>query len=114
METINTIIAVHNHQPIGNVEHVFEETYRLSYMPFVDVLGQHPSLRFSQHWIATLLAWFAKHHPEMIKRRRAMVNRGQLEILSGSYYEAVVMPHWKSKLERQFVVTITQSIKELK
>ncbi len=90
MKSINAVFAVHNHQPIGNFEKVFEEAYQLSYKPFLDVMEKHPSVKFTQHWTGTLLEWLVKKHPELIKRMKAMVKRGQLELLTGSYYEAVL------------------------
>jgi hypothetical protein len=90
MRSINTVFAVHNHQPIGNFESVFEEAYRLSYRPFVDVLERHPSIKFTQHWTGTLLEWLLRTHPEFIERMRSLVHRGQLELLTGSYYEAIL------------------------
>ena len=90
MGTINTVFAVHNHQPIGNFENVFEEAYRLSYRPFIDVLERHPSIKFTQHWTGTLLEWLIRKHPELIERIKWLVQRGQLELLTGSYYEAIL------------------------
>ncbi len=90
MGTINTVFAVHNHQPIGNFESVFEEAYRLSYRPFIDVLERHPSIKFTQHWTGTLLEWLIRKHPELIERMKWLVQRGQLELLTGAYYEAIL------------------------
>ncbi len=90
MGIINTVFAVHNHQPIGNFDNVFEEAYRLSYKPFIDVLERHPSIKFTQHWTGTLLEWLIHKHPELIERMRSLVHGGQLELLTGSYYEAIL------------------------
>ncbi|MEO8168075.1 MAG: alpha-amylase/4-alpha-glucanotransferase domain-containing protein, partial [bacterium] len=90
MKSINTVFAVHNHQPIGNFEKVFEEAYQHSYKPFLDVLEKYPVLKITQHWTGTLLEWLAAKHPELIERMKEMVKRGQLELLTGSYYEAVL------------------------
>lgn len=90
MNSINTIFAIHNHQPIGNFDAVFEEACRRSYRPFLDVLYGHPSLKITQHWTGPLLEWLLRHHPEIIERMKEMVRRGQLELLTGAYYEAVL------------------------
>ena len=90
MGMVNTVFAVHNHQPIGNFENVFEEAYRLSYKPFLDVLERHPGIKFTQHWTGTLLEWLIRKHPELIEKMKALVQRGQLELLTGSYYEAIL------------------------
>ncbi|MFN0157871.1 MAG: alpha-amylase/4-alpha-glucanotransferase domain-containing protein [Bacteroidota bacterium] len=90
MKKITTVFAVHNHQPIGNFDKVFEEAYQYSYKPFLDVMGRHPSLKITQHWTGPLLEWLVKHHPELIEKMREMVKRGQLELLTGAYYEAIL------------------------
>ncbi|MDH4071229.1 MAG: DUF1926 domain-containing protein [Ignavibacteria bacterium] len=82
--------VVHNHQPIGNFDSVFAEAYEKCYQPFIEVLDRHPNLKFTQHWTGTLLEWIQSHHPEFIQKLRGMVARGQLEVLTGAYYEAIL------------------------
>ncbi|KPL11984.1 hypothetical protein AMJ85_02390, partial [candidate division BRC1 bacterium SM23_51] len=81
MKTINLVLGVHNHQPVGNFEHIFEEAYEKAYRPLLEVLERHRTIRFAFHNTGVLLEWFAEHHPEHIDRLRAMVARGQAEIL---------------------------------
>ena len=90
MKTINTVFAVHNHQPIGNFEKVFEEAYQVSYKPFLDLLELFPSVKFTQHWTGTLMEWLVRRHPEFVEKMRMIVHRGQIELLTGSYYEAIL------------------------
>ncbi|MBI5472090.1 MAG: DUF1926 domain-containing protein [Ignavibacteriae bacterium] len=90
MKSLNTVFAVHNHQPIGNFEKIFEEAFQLSYKPFLEVLEKHPTVKITQHWTGTLLEWLVVKHPELIEMMREMVTRGQLELLTGSYYEAIL------------------------
>jgi 4-alpha-glucanotransferase len=90
MNTLNTVFVVHNHQPIGNFDVVFEDAYQHSYKPFLDVLYRFPSVQCTQHWTGPLLEWLLRHHPELIERMKEMVARGQLELLTGAYYEAVL------------------------
>ena len=33
-KSIRFVLTLHNHQPIGNFDHVFEEAYQDSYLPF--------------------------------------------------------------------------------
>jgi alpha-amylase len=90
MNNVNIVFAVHNHQPIGNFENVFEEVYTRAYKPFLDVLKRHPDVKFTQHWTGTLLDWVEKRHPEFLRELKSLVRRGQLEILTGAYYEAIL------------------------
>jgi len=90
MKSINVVFAVHNHQPIGNFDTVFEEAYERSYKPFFEIFERYPAIKLTQHWTGTLLEWLLKKHPDFIERMRTMVHRGQLELLTGSYYEAIL------------------------
>ena len=90
MTSLSLVFAVHNHQPSGNFESVMEDAYRLSYRPFLEVLDRHPAIAFTQHWTGTLLEWVVRKHPECVELMRAMVRRGQLELLSGGYYEPIL------------------------
>ena len=44
---IRFVLVLHNHQPIGNFEHVFEQAYQDSYLPFLDVFSRYESLKIS-------------------------------------------------------------------
>ncbi len=90
MKSVNFVFAVHNHQPIGNFESVFEEAYQRSYRPFLEVVSQYPSVKCTQHWTGPLLEWLSSRHPEFIRKMRGMVASGQLELLTGAYYEAIL------------------------
>jgi alpha-amylase len=90
MKPVTLAFAVHNHQPSGNFDSVFQGAFERSYRPFVDVLERHPGVKFTEHWTGTLLEWLVRNHPGFIERLRAMVERGQLEILTGAYYEPVL------------------------
>lgn len=90
MNRINTVFAVHNHQPIGNFDSVCEEACERAYRPFLDVLARHPGIKLTQHWSGPLLEWLLRRHPETIERLKELVRSGQLELLTGAYYEAVL------------------------
>jgi len=34
------ILALHNHQPVGNFDHVIRQAYEDSYEPFLDLFAQ--------------------------------------------------------------------------
>ncbi|MFA5163980.1 MAG: alpha-amylase/4-alpha-glucanotransferase domain-containing protein [Candidatus Omnitrophota bacterium] len=83
-------MAVHSHQPEGNFEWVFAESYEKSYLPFLEMLYGHPQLKMSLHYSGCLLDWIEQKHPEFIKMLREMVSRGQVEMLGGGYYEPIL------------------------
>ena len=83
-------LAVHNHQPVGNFQHVLEQAYRDAYSPFINLLYQYPQIRFTLHYSGILWEWFARHHPEFIKLLQIMVERKQVELMSGAFYEPII------------------------
>jgi hypothetical protein len=84
-------LVIHNHQPVGNFDFVFEEAYRKSYLPMIAVLEKHPDFRMGLHYTGPLRDWLVEHHPDFIPRIRTMVGRGQIEILTGGYYEPILI-----------------------
>ncbi|MDB5098792.1 MAG: alpha-amylase [Cyanobacteria bacterium RYN_339] len=89
-DKIHLALGLHNHQPVGNWDRVIEDSYQHSYMPFIDVLERHPAIHLSIHYAGHLLAWLAQHHPEFLKRLQALVARGQLELITGGYFEPIL------------------------
>ena len=87
---ISLALAIHNHQPVGNFGWVFEEVYAQAYQPFVDLLERHPAVRLSLHYTGPLLQWLARERPAFLDRVRALVDRGQVELLGGGFYEPVL------------------------
>ena len=83
-------LVIHNHQPVGNFPWVFEQVYQESYLPMIEALEQHPQVRLSLHYTGSLLDWFHEAHPECIERIAALVQRNQVEIVSGGYYEPIL------------------------
>lgn len=90
MNNINLVFAVHNHQPTGNFDHVFEDVYQKSYKPFLETIEKFPSIKVTQHYTGILLEWLIKHHPEFIEKLKYAIARQQVELLTGSYYEAIL------------------------
>ncbi len=90
MRSINLIFGCHSHQPVGNFDFVFDESYRKAYLPFIEVLERFPSVHVTLHYTGPLLDWFLKERPEYIARLRALAERGQVEIMGGGYYEPLL------------------------
>lgn len=90
MKTVNLVLGIHNHQPIGNFDHVLEEAYRKSYKPFLDVLARFPKIKVSQHYTGFLLEWLKKNHPEIFTRLKSLVKSGQIQIMTGGFYEPIL------------------------
>jgi alpha-amylase len=87
---VNLLLGFHSHQPVGNFDHVFEENYRKAYWPFLEKLERHPQIRVSLHYTGILYQWLNAHHPELNDLLRVMVRRGQIEMMTGGYYEPIL------------------------
>ncbi len=87
---IRLILALHNHQPIGNFDHVFEQAFADSYRPFLDVFGRYPSLKMSLHVSGSLMEWLAAHHADYVDWLAQLVDQGRIEILGGAYFEPIL------------------------
>jgi alpha-amylase len=83
-------LAIHNHQPVGNFPHVFEAAYAQSYRPMLEALERHPHIRLALHYTGPLLDWLEAAHPEFFPALRALADRGQIELMTGGYYEPIL------------------------
>lgn len=83
-------LVLHNHQPIGNFDHVFAQAYEDSYQPFLDVFEQYEDLRISLHTSGPLMEWLDQHRPEYMERLVRLVRAGRIEIVGGAYYEPIL------------------------
>ena len=90
MPPVELLFAVHNHQPVGNFDHVIENAYQLAYRPFLEVLEAHPGVRIALHQSGILWEWLAAQHPEHLETVARLVSRGQIELLGGAYYEPLL------------------------
>jgi len=87
---IRFALVLHNHQPMGNFDHVFEQAYQDSYLPFLHVFEPFSSLRISLHTSGSLIEWLEAHHPEYLDRLAALVAAGRVEIVGGAFYEPIL------------------------
>jgi len=90
MKKVKFIFGIHNHQPVGNFDFVFEDAYQKSYLPFLEILERHPKIRIAIHFTGILLDWLEIHHPELLEKVKMMTDRGQLEVMSGAYFEPII------------------------
>ncbi|MFA5478709.1 MAG: alpha-amylase/4-alpha-glucanotransferase domain-containing protein [Candidatus Muiribacteriota bacterium] len=95
MKKINFLMGIHNHQPIGNFEFVFENAFNNSYKPFIDLLLSNPEIKMNIHFTGILLEWIEKNRTDYFENIRTLVKRNQIEILTGGYYEPIMplIPH---------------------
>jgi len=87
---ISLALAIHNHQPVGNFGWVIAEVFERAYAPLLEALERHRSVHVALHYSGPLLDWLRAERPDFVDRLRAIVARGQVEILGGGYYEPVL------------------------
>ena len=100
MKKIKFVFGIHNHQPIGNFDFVFEDAYQKSYLPFLQILEKHPKIRISLHFTGILLDWLEAHHPELLNLVKKLRDNNQLELMSGGYYEPIISVIMVSRMRK--------------
>ncbi|HKF37322.1 MAG TPA: 4-alpha-glucanotransferase, partial [Ktedonobacteraceae bacterium] len=88
--SIHLGLVIHNHQPVGNFPWVFQQVYEESYLPMIQALERHPTIRLGLHYTGSLLDWIDEAHPEFLERIAVLIRRKQVEIVSGGYYEPIL------------------------
>ncbi|HXJ17380.1 MAG TPA: alpha-amylase/4-alpha-glucanotransferase domain-containing protein [Candidatus Polarisedimenticolia bacterium] len=91
MRKFELVLLIHAHQPVGNFDDVFERAYASSYLPFLEVLARHPSIRVGLHYSGPLLQWIERAHPVYFDQLRALVGSGQVEMVGGGFYEPILV-----------------------
>lgn len=84
-------LLIHAHQPCGNFEHVLERSYERSYLPFIQLLEEHPKVHLGLHYSGPLLVWIEKNRPEYFARLLNLVRSGRVEMVGGGFYEPILV-----------------------
>lgn len=90
MNPITLTLIVHDHQPVGNFDAVFQQAYEDAYAPFLAFLEGRPAMRLAIHHSGPLLQWLALHHGDYLRRLRELVDRGQVELWGGGFFEPIL------------------------
>ena len=88
--TIRLLLVLHNHQPVGNFDHVFEQAYQDAYRPFLDVFERYEHLKIGLHTSGPLLEWLDAHHGDYLDRVARLAAAGRIEIIGGAFYEPIL------------------------
>jgi len=89
-KSIYLALGIHNHQPVGNPSSIFEQTFKSAYEPFLKLLAKHPKVKVSMHYSGLLLQWLVEKHPEYANKLKDLNNKGQIELLTGGFYEPII------------------------
>jgi alpha-amylase len=108
---IHLALAFHNHQPVGNFHWVFEKGYDDAYLPLIEALERHPRVRLALHYSGPLRDWLASERPELLHRIAALVARTQVEMMTGGYYEPILVALPDADKSGQ-IARLSQSVRE--
>lgn len=84
------LLAIHNHQPAGNFEHVFDRAFRECYEPMLTELGRNPRFKFTLHFSGPLWEYMRRRETACWDLVGNMTARGQVELLGGGFYEPIL------------------------
>ena len=87
---MNLLMVLHAHQPVGNFPAVFARAVEECYRPVVLALEAYPEIRCGLHFSGPLLDYLGAHDQELIATVAGLAARGQVEMLSGGYYEPLL------------------------
>ena len=77
------LFGIHNHQPVGNFEYILEKAYKKSYLPFIEIMAKHPNIKWTLHCSGILWDYFLETKPKYIEIVKSMIEKNQIELLSG-------------------------------
>ncbi len=87
---VRLVLLLHDHQPVGNFDHVFQQAYEDSYRPFLEVLKRWEGIRVSLHTSGPLIEWLDSVHPGYLDEIAKLVSQGRIEIIGGPFYEPIL------------------------
>lgn len=83
-------MAMHCFQPVFNPEGEMEYAYHHAYLPFIETLEEFPRIKATLHFSGNMIEWFEEKHPEYITLVKRLLERGQVELIGGGYFEPVM------------------------
>ena len=88
-------LVIHFHQPVGNLDSVVRNATERCYRPFLELLASYPDIKMTIHVSGCLLEWLEAEEPDVTTLLRGLVERDQVELLSGGFYEPILaaLPH---------------------
>ncbi len=84
------LLGLHCHQPVDNFHHVVDEAIEKSYKPFFEIAYKYEDFKFSLHYSGWLLEYIKNNDPILFTLMKELSKRGQIEFLTGGYYEPIL------------------------
>ncbi|MFP4643265.1 MAG: alpha-amylase/4-alpha-glucanotransferase domain-containing protein [Spirochaetales bacterium] len=89
MNPVSLIFGTTNTLPVGTPNYVFEQVYQRSFKSFLRVLYNTPTFPLTLHFSGTMLSWLDSEHSEFTDVIGEMVQRRQVELIGGAFYDPV-------------------------
>ncbi|MEJ5189398.1 MAG: alpha-amylase, partial [Breznakiellaceae bacterium] len=86
-EAIKVFVCSHNHVPYGASHDIYENNYIQNIKPFITALYRYPRVPALLHYSGPVYEYLLQEHGEFFMLLEELVNRKQVEILGGGYYE---------------------------
>ena len=83
-------LVIHFHQPVGNLDAVVRSATDRCYRPFLETLARFEDIKMTLHYSGCLLEWLEENAPDVTDTIRALSERGQIELLTGGFYEPIL------------------------
>jgi 4-alpha-glucanotransferase len=90
MGKISILLALHNHQPVGNFDWVIDDAFERCYKPLLETFAAVPNVKFALHFSGPLYDFMDRRRHAEKDLLGEMVSRGQVELLGGGYYEPIL------------------------
>lgn len=90
MDKFKLAFGLHNHQPVGNFQAVFKDAHQKAYLPFLELLREYDNISISLHQSGILWRWQEKGDPAFFELVGSMVDKGQVELMTGGFYEPIL------------------------
>ncbi|MGD0990927.1 MAG: alpha-amylase/4-alpha-glucanotransferase domain-containing protein [Gemmatimonadales bacterium] len=90
MEPIRFAFGVHDHQPVGNFDHVIEQHVREAYRPFLERLAERGFVPITLHVSGPLLEWLEAHDRPFLDFVGRLAADGKIELLLSGYDEPIL------------------------
>ena len=83
-------LVIHFHQPVGNLDAVVRTATERCYRPFLELLEKSPEVKITLHYSGCLLEWLEDNASDVPDMIRNLVDRGQVEMMTGGFYEPIL------------------------
>jgi len=84
------LFGIHCHQPVDNFDWAVFEAIERSYLPFLEAVEPYKEFRFAVHFSGWLLQKIETDKPELFALMQRLAKRGQIEMVSGGFYEPIL------------------------